>query len=117
MKKSLWILPAIAACSAILPTQAGAQSKTQEVAVSDLDLADGTDQATLHRRIEKAVRYVCSSGERETIEMAADRTRCMKEARYSAHAEANVRIAMATKHKDLAQSTESVVVGRGLLRQ
>lgn len=86
-KPALAVLAAMAACAAIAPGMAAAQSPSATataVTFSDLDLQREDQVAELDRRLELAVSAVC--GERAAPEFQAfhDWNRCRNEARNTA---------------------------------
>jgi UrcA family protein len=70
-----------------------AEMRTTEVRVSDLNLANAAGQHELETRIERAIQNVCRSYNARDLSERKDVARCKANARASAVAQAETRIA------------------------
>jgi UrcA family protein len=72
---------------------ASAAWRTTEVRINDLDLASSAGQATLETRLERAIKNVCRSNSSKALSERKDIAKCEANARATAEAEAEKRVA------------------------
>jgi UrcA family protein len=87
------VMLTIMACSLVTSTPAFADVRTIEVQTRDLDLGRPSGQDLLQRRIDRAVRRVCTSRVQRSASEQKDFARCQAEARADAEAQAAQRVA------------------------
>jgi UrcA family protein len=88
------ILPLSVACVMLaVASPASAEMRTTEVRVNDLNLANPAGQQELESRIERAIKNVCRSNNAKDLSERKDVARCQANARSSAVAQADARIA------------------------